>query len=116
MQPGHIEIFSTDPARSRQFYCDALGFELVAVQSEHYFWVKKGFLEILIRPGNPPAAVARYEDASSGLVLYTDDLAGALDSLQTHGVQIKGTVDSPKCYTFTDPDGNWLQLVDPNDH
>ena len=24
--------------------------------------------------------------------------------------------DPLKCYTFTDLDGNWFQLVNPNDH
>jgi hypothetical protein len=49
-------------------------------------------------------------------VLYTDDLEGSPQRLVDHGVEINETVDSDKCYTFTDPDGNWFQLVDPNDH
>lgn len=116
MRPGHIEIFAADPLRSMQFYKDILGFELTLVQDNHLVWLKKGDLEILLRPGSPAQAAARYEEAAFGFVLYTDDLDSAVQELQSRGLEFKGTVDSEKCLTFTDPDGNWFQLVNPNDH
>jgi len=33
MELGHIELLVDDPKRSQQFYCDVLGFELVAILS-----------------------------------------------------------------------------------
>ena len=116
MKFGHIEILTTDTQRSKQFYCDVLGFELEVIQNGQNIWLKKGDLEILIRPGLPSQSASRYEEAPTGFVLYTDNVQQTLDELISRGLQVRGTVDSDKCYTFTDPDGNWFQLVDPHDH
>jgi catechol 2,3-dioxygenase-like lactoylglutathione lyase family enzyme len=113
---GHIEIFSSDPERSKQFYCDVLGFELEVIQNGLLIWLKKGDLEILIRPGRPTQPASRYEDSPTGFVLYASNVQETLNELVERGLQVKGIVDSDKCYTFTDPDGNWFQLVDPHDH
>jgi catechol 2,3-dioxygenase-like lactoylglutathione lyase family enzyme len=113
---GHIEIFSSDPERSKQFYCDVLGFELEVIQNGLLIWLKKGDLEILIRPGRPTQSASRYEDSPTGFVLYSSNVQETLNELVERGLQVRGTVDSDKCYTFTDPDGNWFQLVDPHDH
>jgi catechol 2,3-dioxygenase-like lactoylglutathione lyase family enzyme len=113
---GHIEIFSSDPERSQQFYCDVLGFELEVIQNGLLIWLKKGDLEILIRPGRPTQSISRYEDSPTGFVLYSSNVQETLNELVERGLQVRGTVDSDKCYTFTDPDGNWFQLVDPHDH
>ena len=116
MRFGHIEIFAKDPGRSVQFYRDVLGFEVTVAQGERFVWLQKDQLEILIRPGKPPQAAERYEDAASGIVLYADDVDLLLVELEARGLKVKGTVDSDKCYTFTDPDGNWFQIVNPDDH
>jgi catechol 2,3-dioxygenase-like lactoylglutathione lyase family enzyme len=116
MKLGHIEILVEDPKRSQQFYCDVLGFELVTIQNELFFWLKKGQQEFLIRPGRRQEAPSQYENAPVGFVLYTDNVEESLAELKRKGVEIRGTVDSIKCFTFTDPDGNWFQLVNPNDH
>ena len=116
MELGHIEILAEDPERSRKFYCDVLGFELVTVQDGGFIWLKKGQQEFLIRPGRKQEAASRYESAPVGFVFYTDNVEESLAYLKKKGVTIRGTVDSEKCFTFTDPDGNWIQLVNPNDH
>ena len=36
--------------------------------------------------------------------------------LEEKGLRFRGNDGSHKCPTFTDPDGNWFQLVDPSDH
>jgi catechol 2,3-dioxygenase-like lactoylglutathione lyase family enzyme len=113
---GHIEIFASDVARSTTFYRDVLGFDVTATQADRFVWLQKGDLEILLRPGRPPQPACRYEDAPLGVVLYTDDLDGAVEGLRRRGLHFRGTVDSEKCPAFVDPDGNWLQLVDPDDH
>ena len=46
---GHLELFVRDPARSRDFYRDVLGFELLAEQGSDYIWIKSGDREILLR-------------------------------------------------------------------
>lgn len=116
MKFGHIEILATDTQKSKQFYQDVLGFELTVDQGGGLYWLQKDQVEILLRPGNPPRAAERYEDAPVGIVLYTDQLETILQDLQRRGLVIRGTVDTDKCYTFTDPDGNWFQLVDPYNH
>ncbi len=30
------------------------------------------------------------------------------------GLEFRGTDGSDECLTFTDPDGNWFQLTDPD--
>jgi predicted enzyme related to lactoylglutathione lyase len=116
MEPGHLEILAEDPIRTQQFYCDVLGFELTTIQNGQFIWLKKGQMEILIRQGRKQEAVPRYEDSRVGFVVYSDNIDESLRKLNEKGVEIKGMVDSSKCYTFTDPNGNWLQLVNPNDH
>ena len=116
MRFGHIEIFATDPLRSLEFYQEVLGFEVTTIQAGPSVWLSQGKLEILLRPGQPPLAAARYEQGAIGIVLYTENLEEQLEVLKERGLEFKGAVDSDKCYTFTDPDGNWSQLVDPNDH
>jgi catechol 2,3-dioxygenase-like lactoylglutathione lyase family enzyme len=116
MKLGHIEILARDPSRSQHFYHEVLGFELTVVHWQQFIWLKKGDLEVLIRPGNPPEPDSRYEEADTGFVLYASDVDGMLHDLVERGLEVKGTVDSDTCYTFTDPDGNWFQLVDPDDH
>lgn len=110
MHVGHVELPVRDPVASRRFYVDTLGFELVSDQGPKFFWVRRGGVEILLRPGapTPPADPA---DAI-GLVLYTDDLPRAVERLTSRGLSLerKGA-----CYRFRDPDGHGWQLVDPRD-
>ena len=111
-----MEVFVSDAVRSVESYRDVLGFEVTATQADGFVWLQKGDLEILLRPGRPQQPACRYEDAPLGVVLYTGDLDGAVEGLRRRGLHFRGTVDSEKCPTFVDPDGNWFQLVDPDDH
>ena len=114
MKIGHIELFVKDASASRDFYESVLGFEVVAVQSQDQIWVGCGEMEILLRKGKPSNS-SRYEVSNNGIVLYTDDLASTAKELTNRGLEFKGTTDSEKCLTFTDLDGHWFQLVNPND-
>ena len=114
MKIGHIELFVKDASASRDFYESVLGFEVVAVQSQDQVWVRCGEMEILLRKGNP-THTNKYETSNNGIVLYTDDLGSTSQELTKLGLKFKGTVDTEKCLTFTDLDGHWFQLVNPND-
>lgn len=114
MKIGHLEIFVAHPLKSRDFYVNVLGFEEVAVQGP-YIWVKLGETEILLRPGKNPSPSSSYQNAASAVTLYCDDLAKNIKKLESRGLEFKGTDGSNKCPTFTDPDGNWFQLVNPDD-
>lgn len=110
---GHVEIFVRDPMVAHKFYQDILGFEFTVEQGADFVWLKSGELEVLLRRGNPPAAPAHYAESAAALVLYTDDLSSAQMRLGDAGIRLHPMPDEPGCFVFQDPDGNWLQLVNP---
>jgi catechol 2,3-dioxygenase-like lactoylglutathione lyase family enzyme len=111
---GHLELFVRDVARSRAFYEDVLGFSLVADQGA-FVWLRSGATEMLLRPGDPRTG-ERYEASAMTIVLYTSDLPGTMATLHDRGVVFEGTDGSASCPVFRDPDGHWIQLVNPADH
>jgi catechol 2,3-dioxygenase-like lactoylglutathione lyase family enzyme len=116
MQIGHIELFVAEPLKSMEFYRDVLGCEVVAVQAEKFVWLSRGPIELLLRPGSGPAPAGQYNRSATGIVLYTDDLDATRAELTARGLTFQGTDGADVCLTFTDPDGHWFQLVNPNDH
>ena len=116
IKPGHIELFVSNTAASRDFYTSVLGFSLVTEQPGDLVWIEKDGLEFLLRPGKSPQHGATYRDANSGIVFYTDDLQKTAAELRAAGLEFKGFDGTETCLTFTDPDGNWFQLVNPNGH
>ncbi|MBP9191696.1 MAG: VOC family protein [Ignavibacteria bacterium] len=113
---GHTEIFVKDPLKSKEFYEKILGFELVENQNDKFIWLKLGKNLILLRPGENKLVTEEYKNSNTGFVLYTTDLESTRDILVTRGLEFLGTDGSDKCLTFTDPDGNWFQLVNPDQH
>lgn len=113
MKIGHIELFVAEPLASKQFFEDVLGFELAVMQSEKLIWLKCGEVEILLRPAKASHRSPSYQEASSAIVLYTDDVQKTAAKLREKGLVFKGTDGAPDCLTFTDLDGHWFQLVNP---
>ncbi len=116
MRLGHFEVFVSNPHISKVFYRDILGFNIAMEQEGGFIWLEKDGIEFLLRPGQSPARTERYEHAPMGFVFYSSNLEGELQQLKSKGLEIRGTIDSDRCFTFTDPDGNWFQIVDPEDH
>lgn len=114
ISPGHIEIFVKDPIKSKDFYIDVLGFELEEIQGENIVWLKLKNLPVLLRRGKNSHPAETYQKANIAMVIYTDNLTGTLDTYISRGLEIKG--DDTGCPVFTDPDGNWFQLVNPIEH
>lgn len=114
MRFGHIEIFAEDPLKSKDFYIKILGFELVEIQHDKFVWMKYCGMEFLLRPGKNELKVSQYKDSNTGIVLYTDDLEKSRSEMISKGLAFRGTDGSDECLTFTDPDGNWFQLTDPD--
>ena len=113
MKIGHIELFVAEPIASKEFFEKVLGFELVTQQSDKLIWLKCGDVEILLRPAKASHQSNSYAEASSAIVLYTSDVQKTAANLRERGLVFKGTDGSPDCLTFTDPDGHWFQLVNP---
>jgi catechol 2,3-dioxygenase-like lactoylglutathione lyase family enzyme len=116
MKLGHIEIFVTDSAKSKMFYNEVLGFETIEVQHEKFVWLKLNDNVILLRPGKNELHVNEYKNTNSAIVFYTNDLNKTKQKLISKGLVFSGTDGSDRCLTFTDPDGNWFQLVNPDEH
>jgi catechol 2,3-dioxygenase-like lactoylglutathione lyase family enzyme len=111
---GHIEVFVKEPLKAKDFYIDVLGFELLEIQSDMFVWLKMGDRTVLLRPGINTIQSETYQKTNIAIVLYTDDVAKALDTFIQRGLVIKG--DDTGCPVFTDYDGNWFQLVNPDQH
>lgn len=114
MRFGHCDIFVSDPLQSKEFYVDVLGFEVVDIQGEGAFvWLKLGDYLVLLRPGKNPPTAPDYGDSATALCLYTDNFAQTVDRLQSLNVVKQSSETSSDCCTLVDPDGNWIQIVDP---
>ena len=116
MKIGHTEIFVKDLEVSRSFYVDILGFEVTVEQEGQFVWLQKEGREFLLRPGREAQPAASYQETNMAIVLYCDDLESSIRTLKDRGLEFAGQDGNEKCPTFTDPDGNWFQLVNPNDH
>jgi len=113
-----VQLFSlpvSDQDRSRDFYVDVLGFELVAdVQ------MGPGMRWVQVAPPGATTSVTLVTwfpsmpaGSTKGTVLETDDLEGDVADLLGRGVVIDGEVqDMPwgRFVTFDDPDGNGIIL------
>ena len=114
----HLQLISlpvADQDRSRDFYVDVLGFDLVRdnPMGPDQRWVqvapKGAWTSITLVtwfPTMPPGSV-------KGTVLETDDLDGDVAALVAGGVTIEGGIQEQpwgRFVTFDDPDGNGIVL------
>ena len=114
----HLQLISlpvADQDRSRQFYVNVLGFDLVRdnPMGPGQRWVQvapKGAQTSITLvtwfPTMPPGSV-------KGVVLETDDLDGDVAALCAGGVTIEGGIQEQpwgRFVTFDDPDGNGIVL------
>ncbi|MEZ4869731.1 MAG: hypothetical protein R3C14_50870 [Caldilineaceae bacterium] len=85
------------------------------MQDDTFVWLQLGGQEVLLRPATTlRQPTAAYAATAVGLLLYTDTLAATVTQLRERGLQLVAQPDGS--YLFTDPDGHWFQLVDPQEH
>ena len=111
-----IAVPTTDQARSLAFYTDILGFEktLDTPFGPGQRWIEVtppgGGTTIALPPlGDAPAAI------DTGIRLETDDADADHEALKAAGADVDVDVLSypgvPPMFTFRDPDGNTLYIV-----
>jgi predicted enzyme related to lactoylglutathione lyase len=125
MAIDHIQIISvpvSDLDRARDFYLHVLDWELVAdLDHGDKRWVEvapihgqTSFTLVNRFPEMPPGSL-------QGVVLHTDDIDKAFETLSERGVEFHGPIEEgpvSRITTFNDPDGNGLvlhQLYEPRD-
>jgi len=114
----HLQLISlpvADQDRSREFYVDVLGFDLVRdnPMGPGQRWVQvaptgaqTSITLVTWFPTMPPGS-------AKGIVLETDDLDGDVAALSAGGVTIEGGIQEQpwgRFVTFDDPDGNGIVL------
>jgi catechol 2,3-dioxygenase-like lactoylglutathione lyase family enzyme len=118
MSITHLELLSmpvSDQDRSRDFYVDVLGFDLVR---ENAMGPAQRWIQVAPKGAQTSITLVTWFDTMpagslQGLVLHTDDLDGDVAALQEKGVPVPdGVQDAPwgRYAVFADPDGNRLVL------
>lgn len=117
----HIAIIVSDYEKSKQFYVDTLGFEIInetyrADRKDYVLNIKSGdcFLEIFgienppKRPNYPEACGLRH------LAFRVDDVEETMKSLALKGIEFEeikhDTISGGRLVFFHDPDGLPLEL------
>jgi catechol 2,3-dioxygenase-like lactoylglutathione lyase family enzyme len=115
-----LSIPVSDPDRSKAFYADVLGMEVVqdTRMGPDMRW-------LMLRPPGAATAVTLVTwfptmpaGSLKGLVLEAPDLDGTLAELTARGLRVDGPIeDQPwgRFVTFEDPDGNGLILQSTRD-
>ena len=118
---GHVALRVLDVERSRTFYADVLGFEVVEEDPEHggVCMALEGLSHTVdLFPIAEPQVVPPPASGGAGvrhvavLVDSEQARADAYATLREHGVTITRAVDhvSQKSIYFPDPDGNLLEI------
>lgn len=120
----HIAIIASDYARSKRFYTEVLGLEILAeaYRSERDSWkldlrVADGVQIELFSFPSPPPRISRPEACGlRHLALVVPDIEQAIEHLRDHSIEVEPVrVDeyTGKRFTFfADPDGLPLELYE----
>jgi catechol 2,3-dioxygenase-like lactoylglutathione lyase family enzyme len=111
-----IAVPTTDQARSLAFYTDILGFEKTL---DTPFGPGQRWIEVTPRGGGTTIALPPLGDApaaiDTGIRLETDDAEADHEALKAAGADVDADVlrypGVPPMFTFRDPDGNTLYIV-----
>ena len=118
---GHVLLRVLDLERSKKFYSEVLGFQVLEEDPEHggVFMALEGQSHAIdLFQVQDPEAAQRQTPGVRGLghIAFRVESEGALKdayaTLREHGVEITRTIDhvSQKSVDFHDPDGNTLEV------
>ncbi len=115
---GTVGIHVADQARALAFYQDVLGFE---VRRDMPFGGGGRWLEVAPPGASTSIALMAAHDQvpvgiDTGIRLFTDDAEADHGALSDHGVDVDAEILRmgefvPPMFTFRDPDGNTLYVV-----
>ena len=117
----HIAIICSDWEKTREFYVNKLGFELIReayrpAQDDYLRMLRQGdtTLEIFINPGNPERVNKPEAKGLRHLAFQVEDAEAAAAWLQSRGVETEpireDLVNGGKFTFFKDPDGLPLEI------
>ncbi len=110
----HMAIFSDDPERLAQFYCNVFGMTVtqrtVTPRGGSSTWITDGYLDLAII--HPEAKDAKRGINHFGFSLEADERPGVLQRLEEHGIEpFKPPADRPYVEDAVhDPDGNKFDM------
>ena len=117
----HIAIIASDWDKTKEFYMDKLGFELVReayrpAQDDYLRMLRQGetVLEVFIKPGNPERVNNPEAKGLRHLAFHVENVETAAAWLNSLGIETE-PVTEDKCnggryVFFKDPDGLPLEL------
>jgi catechol 2,3-dioxygenase-like lactoylglutathione lyase family enzyme len=117
----HFSIPVTDIARSREFYCQTLGMNLIFedLPVGMVFLDCAGDCIVLVRVDRP-ISTAQVRGVHHAFLVGHDEYQAAVEELRSIGARYHyeenrqdGVIDGPRAY-FEDPDGNMLEIIDLN--
>lgn len=114
----HIALASPDPEKLAQWYVDRLGFVIVShspTSKTTFVGAAEGpTLEIVTFNGAPRREQQLRDIGLRHLAVAVDDFDGVYSSLKAAGVSFISepeTANGNRIVFFTDPDGNYLHLI-----
>lgn len=114
----HPALAAEDVVKLTQWYCDVLGYEILAQNSQPVFIIKAPdgtFIEMMPKDDHERPARTVCTPGWSHLALRVSDFDEAVASLDTYQVNWQGAefvaVGGGRIRNFLDPEGNLVQIV-----
>ena len=120
----HVALICSDYARSKAFYTDVLGLEVIAetYREARDSWKLDlalpggGQIELFTFPGAPPRPSRPEAQGLRHLAFAVDDVAAASRSLEAQGIEVEDIrtdeLTGKRFTFFADPDGLPLELYE----
>ena len=114
----HPAIAVKDVPKIAQWYCDVLGYEIIARTQKPEYIIKAldgSYIEILPVDNSPRPQRTVQTPGFSHLAFRVSDMDAAMSELDKHNVPWLGpefvAAGGGRIRSFTDPEGNMLQIV-----
>ena len=114
----HPAIAVKDVEKMTQWYCDALGYEVIARNDKPVYIIKASdgtFIELMPEDGSPRPQRNTATAGWSHLAVRVSDMDKAIAELDKHNVPWQGpefeAVGGGRIRNFADPEGNMVQIV-----